>query len=302
MTMPAPTPAAPAIAVHALAVDLARPRSWFRPPTRILHDVSLTVPTGLVTAIVGTNGAGKTTLLDTVVGAHRPVHGRMRVLDAPMGGPEDALPREVGYVPDVPAAPRSWSCDDIAKALRRIEPELDLRAFGRNLRRAHVDPGVPIARLSAGQATQVSLSLALARSPRLLVLDEPFARLDPLAREQLVDDLRSFVAAGEDRSVLLSTHDLGGMDRLVDRLVVLHDGRVLLVGDVEELISTHLVVALTEADDPAPPPVLRGARRTGRTWEGLVATDDAAALPPTAELRSPDLAEIVTWTLREATR
>lgn len=301
MTTPAPAAVAPAIAVHALAVDLPRPRSWFRPPARILHDVSLTVPTGLVTAIVGTNGAGKTTLLDTVVGVHRPVHGNVRVLGAPMGGPEDALPREVGYVPDVPAAPSSWSCDDIAKALRRIEPELDLRAFGRSLRRAHVDPGAPIARLSAGQATQVSLALALARSPRLLVLDEPFARLDPLAREQLVDDLRSFVAAGEDRSVLLSTHDLGDMDRLVDHLVVLHDGRVGLDGDVEELLSTFLVVALDDGDS-ASPPVLRGARRTGETWEGLVATDDAAALPPTAELRSPDLAEIVTWTLREATR
>ncbi|UYG17186.1 ABC transporter ATP-binding protein [Brachybacterium huguangmaarense] len=301
MSTPAPAAVAPAIAVHALAVDLPRPRSWFRPPARILHDVSLTVPTGLVTAIVGTNGAGKTTLLDTVVGAHRPVHGHLQVLGAPMGGPEDALPREVGYVPDVPAAPRSWTCDDITKALRRIEPELDVRAFGRNLRRAHVDPGTPMARLSAGEATHVSLALAQARSPRLLILDEPFARLDPLAREQLVDDLRSFVATGEDRSVLLSTHDLIGMDRLVDHLVVLHEGHVVLDGDVEELLSTYLIVAL-DADGSAPPSVLRGARRTGETWEGLVAADDAAALPPTADLRSPVLAEIVTWTLREATR
>lgn len=301
MNTPRTAAAAPAISVHGIAVNLPRPRSWFRPPARILRDVSLTVPTGWVTAIVGTNGAGKTTLLDTVIGAHRPARGSMRVLGSPMGGPEDALPRGVAYVPDTPAVPDSWSCDDIAKTYRRIDPELDIRAFGRNLRRAGVDPGVPIARLSAGQATQVSLALALAGSPLLLILDEPFARLDPLARERLVETLRHFLAGAEDRSVLLSTHDLDGMDRLVDHLVILHGGRVILDGCVEELLNTHLVVAL-DAESDAPPPYLRGARRTDRTWEGLVATDEAAQLPPTVDLRSPGFAEIVTWTLREATR
>lgn len=290
---------APAIAVRGLTVARPALAPW-RPDVEVLRDVSCTAPTGLVTCLVGTNGAGKTTLLETMIGALRPVRGCVCVDGARMQDAEVGLPAGVAYVPDAPAYPSSWSTEEIVRTQRRLDPDLDVRAIGRMLQRRGIDPRRAVAKLSAGQGTSVSLALALARDPRLLILDEPFARLDPLAREELTDELRDHLAAEPERSVLLSTHDLAGMERFVDHLIVLDAGRVVCEGDVDELCEEHLVVTVDAADARAL--ALRGPRRAGDRVEGLLRTDEAAALPTSATLRAPTLPEIVTFELRESAR
>lgn len=174
------------------------------------------------------------------------------------------------------------------------------------LRERGVPAGATVRNLSAGQATHFSLALALAGRPELLILDEPLARLDPLARPEMIDDLRGFMAGGEgERSIVISTHDLEEMDRFVDHLVVLHEGRVICEGDVEDLLEEHLLATLEEGALAGAPGLLRGVRSGADgagpgSIEGLVRVEDAAALPPSASIRAPQLREFVAMTLREA--
>lgn len=295
------TPLAPAVAVDDLTVHLPSQRRFGGAPHRVLHHVTLTIPTGQVTALVGSNGAGKTTLLRTLTGGIGPTAGSITVLGAPIGGPEDALPAGVGVVPDAPFQPDHWSADDMVRVLRKMESTVDARGIGRRLRRAGIDPGTPLKCLSAGQRTRLMLAVALGAAPALLLLDEPFARLDPLAREDVLDELRRHQAEGEDRTILLSTHELGSLERFVDHVVLLHDGRVLLDEDLTDLAERHLV-ATVPLDAAPPSDLLTGNRRTGEVLEGLVDTEDALFLPKDSDLRRATIQDVLTFTLREAAR
>ncbi len=292
-----------AITVRRLRIDLPDPQRWLRPLRPVLRNVSFAVPRGQVTALVGSNGAGKTTLLRTLTGALAPSSGSIEVLGAPLGGPEDALPAGVGVVPDVPFQPDHWTADDLVLAQRRVEPAYDARLTGRLLRRAGIAPAAQLRRLSAGQRTRLLLAVALGLRPDLLLLDEPFARLDPLAREEVLDELRVHHAGGEDRTILLSTHELGGLERFVDHVVLLHEGRVVLEGTALDLLEEHLVATTGLSPLGAEQTsVLRGARRSGEQLEALVRAEDAVGLPGLTDLRRPTLQDVLTFTLREVSR
>lgn len=292
------------IVVRDLHVRLPDPKRWTRPERPILRDISFTVPRGQVTALVGTNGAGKTTLLRTLAGALRPSSGSIQVLGTPVGGPEDALPAGVGIVPDAPFQPDHWSADDLVLAQRRVEPSLDARRVGRLLLRAGIAPAATLAQLSAGQRIRLLLAVTLGIRPALLLLDEPLARLDPLAREDVLDELRDHQAEGQDRTILMSTHDLGGLERLVDHIVLLHDGRVVLTGSALDLVDEHLIATTSPSAATETPSmgVLQGPRRSGDQLEALVRAEDAVTLPGLSDLRRPTLQDVLTFTLREVSR
>lgn len=288
-------PVAPAIRVQQLAVDIPHPRSRYRAPTPALHDISFTAPRGQVTALVGTNGAGKTTVLRALTGALRPAAGSIEVLGRTVGPADRACPEGVGVVPDAPVLPEEWTAQDVIALRRCLGDPFDTSLFPRMLQASGIRPRAMIGSLSAGQTTAFAVAAALATDPRLLVLDEPLTRLDPLARSTLVDLLRDRLTDDDSRSVLLSTHDLEGMDCFVDHLVVLHEGRTVLEGDVDELLEAH-VVATYPAGAPQIP---LGARPLGRSGaaEALIATDDSVGLAPGTALREPDLPDLVGLTL-----
>ncbi|WP_299300972.1 ABC transporter ATP-binding protein [uncultured Brachybacterium sp.] len=302
LDLPATGSAGSAVTVRALDVRLPDAQRWARPLQHVLRGVSFEVPRGQVTALVGTNGAGKTTLLRTLSGALAPDSGMIDVLGAPLGGAEDALPAGVGIVPDVPFQPDHWTADDMVLAQRRVEPAYDAHLAGRLLRRAGIAPGAQLRRLSAGQRTRLLLAVALGIRPDLLMLDEPFARLDPLARADVLDELREHHAGGEDRTILLSTHDLGEIDRFVDHVVLLHEGRVVLEGGAIDLVEEHLVATTGAPSREGCAEVLRGARRSGDQFEALVRAEDAVGLDQLTDLRRPTLQDILTFTLREVSR
>jgi ABC-2 type transport system ATP-binding protein len=262
-------------------VDIPHPRSRYREPTRALTDVDLTAPQGRITAVVGTNGAGKSTIVHALTGALRPNRGSIEVLGIDIGPPDRPCPVGVGVVPDHPLFPDEWTAEDVIRLRARMGDAFDPDVFVGILRERGIRRRTMIRSLSAGQATIFSLAHALAADPMLLILDEPFARLDPLARSELIDLFRERLADEDSRSILLTSHDLDGMDRYVDQLAVLHRGRTVLEGAVDTLLDDHLVAA-------------DGA------GESLLPAEDAVGLPAGTSMREIGLTDLVRLTLAAA--
>ncbi|HEX8004904.1 MAG TPA: ABC transporter ATP-binding protein [Trebonia sp.] len=200
-----------------------------------LRDCSLELPTGRVAALVGPNGAGKSTLLNLAVGLLRPTEGNLTVLGRT---PDAELLQRVGFVAqDTPLYPDFTVAELITMGARLN------RRWDTPLARDRMDLlGIPLDRragqLSGGQRAQVALALALAKRPELLLLDEPVASLDPLARREFMQTLMVGVADGET-TVLLSSHLVADLERVCDHLIVLQAAHVQLTGGVDELLAEH---------------------------------------------------------------
>ncbi len=211
--------------------------------TWALRDCTLEVPAGRVTALVGPNGAGKTTLLNLAVGLAAPSAGSVTVLGGRPAGSPAALDGIAFVAQDTPLY-RNLSVADMIYLTRNLN-----RCFDRAFAEARLaELGIPQRRktrkLSGGQQAQVALTLALARRPRLLVLDEPVAMLDPVARHDFMDMVLG--AATDGVSVLLSSHVLAELERAAGYLVLLSRGQVRLAGEVTGLLATHHAASLEE--------------------------------------------------------
>jgi ABC-2 type transport system ATP-binding protein len=202
-----------------------------------LQDCTVRVPSGRVTALVGANGAGKTTLLRLLVGLAKPSAGGAQVLGRAPDGTEEFL-AGIGYLAqDVPLY-RRFSAEDHIEMGGHVNRRWDGATARERLARLHVPTRRPVQTLSGGQRAQVGLSLALAKQPDLLLLDEPVASLDPLARREFLATLSAAVAEG-GLSVVISSHLLHDLERVCDHLLLLSSSRVLLCGDIESLLASH---------------------------------------------------------------
>ena len=206
--------------------------------TLALDHCSFAIPQGAIVALVGPNGAGKTTLLHCVTGLTRPSAGKMRVLG---GEPGDRTLPSVGFVAQDAPLYEDFTADELLTMGDKLNRDFDV-AFGRE-RLPKV--GVPLDRqdvdqLSGGQRAQVALCLALAKRPRLLLLDEPLASLDPLARREFLSTMIDAVAE-TPTTVVLSSHLITDLERVCDHLLVLHAGHVQVFAETDQLLATHRV-------------------------------------------------------------
>ena len=209
-------------------------------PTWALQECTLEIPRGRITALVGPNGAGKTTLLRLLAGLSAPSAGTAAVLGRAPGQNEEFL-ASIGYLAqDVPLY-RKLTADDHLAIGARLNRNWDATAARRRLAELRIPMGRPISTLSGGQRAQVGLSLALAKRPQLLLLDEPVAALDPLARREFLSSLAEAVADG-DLSVVLSSHLLHDLERVCDHLVLLAASRTQLCDDIDKVLSSHRVL------------------------------------------------------------
>jgi ABC-2 type transport system ATP-binding protein len=205
-----------------------------------LRDCSLRLPAGRVAGLVGPNGAGKTTLLHLAVGLLRPDEGSLRVLGESPDGNAELLAR-VGFVAqDTPLYP-GFTADALIAMGRHLNLRWDASLARRRLGRHGIPCDSKVRKLSGGQRAQVALSLALAKRPELLLLDEPVASLDPLARREFLQGLMGAVAE-EGTTVLLSSHLIADLERVCDYLVILYAGRVQVLGAVDDLLAEHKVL------------------------------------------------------------
>jgi ABC-2 type transport system ATP-binding protein len=202
-----------------------------------LSDCTLEVPAGRVVGLVGPNGAGKTTLLHLAVGLLAPTSGEISVLgERPAAGP--AQLERVGFVAQDTPTYRSMSVDDHLRMGAWLNPRWDAELAERRVDALGLDRSQHAGRLSGGQRAQLALTLAVAKQPDLLILDEPVASLDPLARREFLEGLAEIVAA-RGMSVVFSSHLVEDVERVCDHLVVLVGSRVQVAGDIRELLADH---------------------------------------------------------------
>ena len=257
-----------------------------------LRECSLTVPEGKVVGLVGPNGAGKTTLLHLAVGLLAPTAGTITVLGGRPAYDAAQLGR-VGFVAqDTPVYPRLT----VAAHLRMgayLNPSWDAHMAASRIEQLGLDLRQRAGALSGGQRAQLALTLAVAKRPELLVLDEPVASLDPLARREFLQYLMEIVAAHRV-SVVLSSHLVSDLERVCDYLVVLAASRVRLAGEVGELLASHHRLSGPRRDPaalPAGQEVIEESH-TDRQSTLLVRTDDPI-LDPAWTVRPVSLEDLV---------
>jgi ABC-2 type transport system ATP-binding protein len=266
--------------------------------TWALCECMLAVPAGHVVALVGPNGAGKTTLLNLAVGLAEPSAGVVTVLGGLPPGSTAALDGIAFVAQDTPVY-KNLSAADMLHLTRNLN-----RRFDQPFAEARLtELGIPLNRkagkLSGGQRAQLALTLALARRPRLLVLDEPVAMLDPVARHDFMATVLT-AAADDGVSVVLSSHVLADLERVADYLILLSRGRVQVAGEVDDLLASHRLLTgpTAEADKYADRPVVH-VRRGDAQAHLLVRAAAEDPVPPRWEAHPVGLEELAMAYLRE---
>jgi len=268
--------------------------------TWALRDFTVAVPAGHVAALVGPNGAGKTTMLNLTVGLTAPTAGTVTVLGREPAGSPAALDSIAFVAQDAPLY-KNLSAADMLHLTSNLNRRFDHGYAQERLS----ELGIPLKRkagkLSGGQQAQLALTLALARRPRLLVLDEPLANLDPLARHDFMATV--LAAAAEDgMSVVLSSHVLAELERVADYLILVAGGRVQVAGEVDDLLASHRVLTgpAPEADLIAQRQAVVHVRRAEAQAHLLVRTGaPSEPVPPGWEAHPVGLEEVVLAYLRE---
>ena len=212
-----------------------------------LHGCTLEIPAGSVTALVGPNGAGKTTLLHLVIGLVEPTGGVVEVFGrSPRRDAKEVLP-QVGFVAQDHPLHRNLTIAEMLTYGRKLNPSWDHELATRRIERLDLSPKQKVGQLSGGQQAQVALTLALAKRPRLLLLDEPVASLDPLARREFLNAVMEAVV-DDGITVVLSSHIVAELERVCDHLVTLAHGATQLNGPIAEIVARHRLLTGPRSD------------------------------------------------------
>ncbi|MFF8587189.1 ABC transporter ATP-binding protein [Streptomyces althioticus] len=274
----------PALEADALGKRFGR-RSW------ALRDCSLRLPAGRVCAVVGPNGAGKSTLLALAAGLLAPTEGTVRVL----GAHPAAARSRVGFVDqDKPLYPQLTVAETLRMGADLNPGHWDADTAHRVVSGGDLDPDRRIRALSGGQRTRVALALALGKRPELLLLDEPMADLDPLARHELMGLLMG-EAAAHGTTVVMSSHVVAELEDSCDHLLLVGGGRIRLSGEIDDLLAAHTRVTAPAGADLAAHEVVE-SRTTGRQLGAVIRP--SGPLPDDWRTTTPSLEDLVLSYLR----
>ncbi|MDQ1532167.1 MAG: type transport system ATP-binding protein [Microbacteriaceae bacterium] len=265
--------------------------------TWALSECTLQIPAGRVVGLVGPNGAGKSTLLNLAVGLLAPTTGSIEVLGGVPARDPDQLGR-VGFVAQDTPTYGSLSVADHLRLGAHLNPRWDQAMADRRIDDLGLDRRQRAGKLSGGQRAQLALTLAVAKRPELLILDEPVASLDPLARREFLQSLME-VVADQGVSVVMSSHLVADLERVCDYLVLLLASRVRLAGDVEELLASHHLLTGPRHDRalPSDQEVVHESH-TDRQSTVLVRTE-APVLDPTWTVEPVGLEDLVLGYMRQ---
>ncbi|MFD5539362.1 ABC transporter ATP-binding protein [Streptomyces sp. NPDC127079] len=274
-----------AIAASALGKRFGRRGSW------ALRDCTFRLPAGRVCAVVGPNGAGKSTLLALAAGLLGATEGALTVLGTTPAGART----RVGYVAqDKPLYPQLTVAETLRMGADLNPGRWDATAAERVVTAGELNPRSKVRALSGGQRTRVALALALGKRPELLLLDEPMADLDPLARHELMGVLM-VQAAQHGTTIAMSSHVVAELEDSCDHLLLIGGGRVRLAGEIDDLLAAHRRIS-APADAPLAPHTVVESRTTGRRLTALVRP--SGPLPDDWDTGHPGLEELVLAHLR----
>ncbi len=268
--------------------------------TRALHDCTLAIPDAHIVALVGPNGAGKSTLLNLAVGLATPSAGEVTVLGGFPAGSLPALDGIAFVAQDTPLF-KNLSAADLIHMTRNLNLRFDQSYAEERLGELGIPLQQKAGKMSGGQQAQLALSLALARRPQLLVLDEPMAMLDPLARHDFMATVMGAVAE-DGVSVVLSSHVLAELERVADYLVLVSRGSVQVAGEVDDLLASHRVLTgpAAESERYLHEWNVVQASRAAPLVHVLVRGDGSSCrVPPGWEVHSLTLEELTLAYLRE---
>lgn len=211
-----------------------------------LKNCTIDVPAGAVVALVGPNGAGKTTLLDIIAGLLPPSNGEVQLFEKIEPGSLEALQR-IGFVAQNSPLNKNITVIDALRITELLNITFDREYALTRLRKLQIPLRRRIGQLSGGHKAQVALTLAMARHPHLLLLDEPLSPLDSLARQQFLSELMTNVAT-TDMSVIFSSHSISELERVCDYLILIVGGEVKLCESIESIIESHRMIACAPGD------------------------------------------------------
>jgi ABC-2 type transport system ATP-binding protein len=252
---------------HGPAIELVGLTRRFGRTLAVDH-LSLQVARGSTFGLIGPNGAGKSTAIRMLMGVLSPTAGEARVLGMDVLAEPVRLKQRVGYVPETHHVYRWMRVEEVIGFCRSLYESWNDRTCRQMLDLFALDPRKKVKHLSKGTLAKLSLLLAVSHDPELLVLDEPMAGLDPIAREEFIEGvLRTLCERGQ--TVLFSTNTLDDVQRLADTVGILHDGRLLVHRNIEELLGTTKRIRATLGDGGRPGRVPAGTvwqRVEGREW------------------------------------
>lgn len=215
-----------------------------------LKDCSITVPKGSVSALVGLNGAGKTTLLKLLVGLSSPSTGTSTILGKSPRRSNDFI-TEIGYLAQEIPLYKQFNTNDHIAMGSHLNKRWDEALIRKRISELGIPFDIVVGELSGGQRAQVALALALAKKPKILLLDEPVAALDPLARVDFLSSLAQAVTEAEgDLTVIMSSHLLSDLERICDHVIILADGKTQVCDNIESVLKTHKLLVGPKEDKP----------------------------------------------------
>ena len=279
------------------AIELSHVTKHF--PGFTLQDLSLTVPSGTICGLVGENGAGKSTTIRLLMGALRPDSGTCTVLGADSAAPEFlSLKEDIGVVLDEAYFPESLNALQVGGVMAKTYRRWDGKQYQNYLTRFGLPEKKPFKDFSRGMKMKLAIAVALSHSPRLLVLDEATAGLDPIVRDEVLEIFREFSEA-EDHAILISSHILSDLEKLCDYIAFLHQGQLLFCDEKDRLLEEYAVFTGTaeQADS------LRSEAVVGRVSSGLGGARclvRRSEVPPTLELERPSVEDIILFLVKGA--
>ncbi len=257
-----------------------------------LEDVSFAIPGGTILGLIGENGAGKSTAIKCLLGILHPTSGQVELLEG------EGL-SAVGYVPDECPFSDQLKVEQVGKSCAGMFPGWEDELFAHYLQKFELPKGKKVKELSRGMKMKLSIAVALSHRPKLLVLDEATSGLDPVVRDEILDEFLAFIR-DEDHAILISSHITSDLEKICDYVVYLHRGRVTISGAKDELLETYGKLACSGADLAKVDPSLIVGKREGEYGCQALIKDRAAFRKayPDLPLEVPSLEDLMIFTTR----
>ena len=240
-----------------------------------LHDISFSVPRGCVTGLIGENGAGKTTLMRLILNLYITDSGIIRLFGTDAGRNNTQARDNIGFVIDQSFLPTLHTAKSAGRFLSQVYLNWDQAAYERFLHDFKIPSSKLLIKLSSGTVQKVQIAIALSHHANLLILDEPFNFLDPVAKKQFLELLQEFMK-DPAHAVLISSHQTEELEKICDQIIFIHEGELLFHKSMEELSGHYGVLKISESDfKNLPAHSYIGWRKTPYAYEALTAHKDS---------------------------